>query len=224
MYFTVYKITNKINGKEYIGSHKTSNLSDNYMGSGKHLKHSQKKYGLENFSKEIIFRAVSSEAMYFIERMLVDEEYVARDDTYNLKLGGSGGFDYINNNKDDNYYETRRNAGNSILSLDALKRGQKTQKYLIENNPLWLENRSRLCSESLKSFFANGGIGGFNGKTHTEETKRIMSKKAKIHSKGKSNSQFGSMWIYNLELKENKKIPKGDLIPDGWLKGRKMKF
>ena len=42
--------------------------------------------------------------------------------------------------------------------------------------------------------------------------------------KGEKNSQYGKMWIYNLELKENKTIPKGDSIPDGWLKGRKIVF
>lgn len=42
--------------------------------------------------------------------------------------------------------------------------------------------------------------------------------------KGENNSQYGKMYIYNLELKENKTIPKGDLIPDGWLKGRKISF
>lgn len=41
---------------------------------------------------------------------------------------------------------------------------------------------------------------------------------------GKKNSQYGKMWIYSLELKENKKIPKGDTIPDGWFKGRKISF
>ena len=50
MYFIVYKITNNINNKEYIGAHKTSDLDDDYMGSGKHLKHSQKNY----FFREVL--------------------------------------------------------------------------------------------------------------------------------------------------------------------------
>ena len=56
------------------------------------------------------------------------------------------------------------------------------------------------------------------------ESLRInFSKVMSLSQSGKCNSQYGSMWIYNLELKESKRIPKGD-IPDGWLKGRKMKF
>ncbi len=42
MYYTVYKITNQINGKIYIGSHKTNDLNDRYMGSGKYLIRAQK--------------------------------------------------------------------------------------------------------------------------------------------------------------------------------------
>ena len=38
--------------------------------------------------------------------------------------------------------------------------------------------------------------------------------------KGEANSQYGTMWICNIDLEENKKISKDDIIPEGWVKGR----
>ena len=78
MYYTVYKIMNKINSRQYIGVHKTKNLADGYMGSGKTLKNHQKKYGLDHFEKEILFVYDNPEDMYEKEKELVDEEYVSR--------------------------------------------------------------------------------------------------------------------------------------------------
>ena len=94
MFYTIYKITNLINNKYYIGKHQTKNLDDDYMGSGKVLKYAIKKYGIENFKKEILHIFDNEVEMNAKEKELV----VVSESTYNLNEGGKGGFSYINRN------------------------------------------------------------------------------------------------------------------------------
>ena len=98
MFYTIYKITNKINGKIYIGKHQTKDLNDGYMGSGKNLRRAISKYGIENFEKEILFQFDTEHKMNSKEAELVTEEFCLREDTYNLCPGGQGGWGYINHN------------------------------------------------------------------------------------------------------------------------------
>lgn len=95
VYYTVYKITNKINNKFYIGKHKTQNLNDGYMGSGKLIKAAILKYGIENFTKEILFVFDNEQEMNVTEEQLV----TIAENSYNLCPGGQGGFGFINTNK-----------------------------------------------------------------------------------------------------------------------------
>lgn len=65
------------------------------------------------------------------------------------------------------------------------------------------------------------------GRKHTEETKKKMHESLKGKQSGIKNSQYGTCWIYNLTLKESKKIKLDDLdewLNKDWLKGRKMLF
>lgn len=94
MYYTVYKITNTISGRYYIGKHQTKNLNDGYMGSGKILLQAYKKYGKEKFTKEILHIFNTEEEMNSKEKELV----IISEDSYNICPGGNGGFGYINGN------------------------------------------------------------------------------------------------------------------------------
>ena len=95
-YFYLYQITNLINGKIYVGVHKTSSMEDGYMGSGKVILRAYEKYGIDNFTKVILETFDNSELMFAREKEVVTDEFLLREDTYNLRRGGFGGFDYIN--------------------------------------------------------------------------------------------------------------------------------
>jgi hypothetical protein len=87
-YYYFYKITNMINNHYYYGIHSTNNLNDGYMGSGKRLHVAYEKYGIENFSKEILCFFDSWEELCDYERQIVNQELVDDDECYNLILGG----------------------------------------------------------------------------------------------------------------------------------------
>lgn len=88
MLYIIYKTTNIINKKEYIGIHQTDNIDDGYLGSGLAIKRSIKKYGVENFKREILEFCNSFEELLAKEKEYVNEDWVNNKNTYNLKTGG----------------------------------------------------------------------------------------------------------------------------------------
>ena len=77
-----------LNNKFYIGQHQTDNIDDNYFGSGYAIKRAIKKYGKENFKKEILAFANSQEELNELENSILNNHY-QDDDCYNLIAGGN---------------------------------------------------------------------------------------------------------------------------------------
>lgn len=90
----IYKTTNNINGKIYVGKDEKNNPE--YYGSGLLLNRAIKKYGKNNFTKEILEVCKSREELNEREIFWI-KELNATIDGYNIALGGSGGDTYTNN-------------------------------------------------------------------------------------------------------------------------------
>jgi len=88
VYYYLYEVKNLVNGKTYIGQHITDNLEDGYLGSGQALKRAIKKYGKDNFEKEILLFARNQQALNILEMMAVTPEFCEKRDNYNLREGG----------------------------------------------------------------------------------------------------------------------------------------
>lgn len=89
--FIVYKTTNLINSKIYIGVHKVVTPDDTYLGSGKLIKKAIKKYGKNNFKRETLYTYSTLDEALLKENEIVNEEFINSSNTYNMALGGGCG-------------------------------------------------------------------------------------------------------------------------------------
>lgn len=140
MKHVIYKITNRLNGEFYIGAHSTKDINDGYMGSGVRISRSINKYGLDNFTKEILSIHQSSEEMYEAEKNIVSVEMISTDKCLNIKPGGIGGWQHINSND---------------VLLD--KKRNNFRKYVDSNktNPSYTRQQSLNGSKSSTKFKSN---------------------------------------------------------------------
>ena len=186
MYYTIYKITNIINGKHYIGMHQTNDLEDGYFGSGVALKRAILKYGKDNFTKEILFVFDNEEDMVQKEKELV----IVSENSYNMTEGGKGGFGYINSqginlgannvmNRDcdakkrciDNAKRTRllnpdlyrdvakQNLQKAIAKNKGQKRPQHSDFMKDYSKKLWEENKETIRDKLSSTFLVTSPEG-----------------------------------------------------------------
>lgn len=204
-HYYLYQITNHINGKIYVGIHSTTDMDDNYMGSGTYLKRAQQKYGIENFTKEILQMFEDPESMYLSESKIVNQDFLNREDTYNIKLGGEGGFDHINCTKT---FEERSEQMKKVAQNNIRKYGTTVtpgMRAYLKSEEAHV-NRLRCLPLATEAARSEEAI-----------AKRKQTYKTIGFQQKERNSQFGTMWITDGAV--NKKIGKDENIPEGWRRG-----
>lgn len=196
-YHFIYKTTNLLSGKYYIGMHSTNDLDDGYLGSGNRLRLAIRKHGKENFKREILEFIESRAELKVREFEIVNLEEIAKKDCMNLVVGGEG--------------------GNATAEY--------TSKYQIEKwkDEEYRKKMSKLLKEYVTENHKQGKMkyDNFTGNKHSEKTKKKMSESSKGMGVGTTNSQYGTRWITN-DI-ENKKIKKNEITPEGWRDGRVLK-
>ena len=150
----VYKTTNLINGKQYIGKDHYNNPT--YLGSGKLLVKAIKKYGKENFQKEILEYCENDDHLAEREKYWISVYKACESKNfYNIVPGGYGGDSITFHPEKDLICEKIRNA-------------RKTQ--IINHSA---ETRKKI-SDSQK-----GELGFWYGKSPSNETRKKISESLK---------------------------------------------
>ena len=197
-YHFIYRTTCKITGRYYVGVHSTKNLEDGYLGSGKFLGNSIAKHGRENHEREILEFFDTREDLMKREREFVNEEMLKDSQCMNLCKGGDGGNILLPEDKS-------KQASKSMMTR--WKKDREKMSILAQKN----RNKSR-----WKGGIAN--IGTFTGKILSESHRKKIGVKTSISQKGENNSQANKFWITDGNC--NARLSVGEIIPDGWKKGR----
>ena len=190
--YCIYRIRNKVNGKTYIGQHKYKKLNDSYMGSGVLLAKAKRKYGIENFEKEILEKGIETvELANDFEQMYILFERAKGKAEYNIANGGLGG--YFPKEIWDKISKSRK-AHNARLTPEERKKiygrefTDEVRRKMSESHKgqRWTEEQRQKISEALKGENnPNFGKPAWNrGKPRPEETKRKISEthKGMVHS------------------------------------------
>lgn len=198
----LYIKTHNKTGLKYFGK-TTSKDPYKYQGSGTRWKNHIKKHGYDVTTEIVGYFIDEEECKQKAIEFGKENDIVESSVWANLKEEKlEGGFDYINSNK------------LNVKNLEKAELSRKENKSWITGlnsmNLYWDINGRHSLLESAKTYDS------------IEKRKKTF---AKIkHQQGEKHSQYGTIWIFNPLLKQNKKIKRNEDIPDGWERGRKIKW
>jgi group I intron endonuclease len=160
----IYKITNKTDGKIYVGQ-TTKTLEERWKhhckmkGNCRYLKRAFEKYGIDNFVFEMVCNC-SNEELDKFEIQYMSEFNSMVPNGYNLRKGGNGG---------RHHEETKEKISASLKGRTYINRCDWTGKHHSE------ESKKKI-SDALKGrTYVRVVEHNWSGKHHSEESKKKMS-------------------------------------------------
>lgn len=214
-YGYIYLTTNLINGKQYIGQHKSSKFHSSYKGSGKILKQAIEKYGKENFSTKVLEWCFNRDELAEREKYWIAfYDATNNNNWYNITAGGYGVQLYGESNHMYGKHHTEETKKKISEKLTGLLSGEKNPMYGIHLEVS--EETRKKMSESHKGLMSGeknpmyGKPSPLRGVPQSEEAKKknslahigkhpnvsqeVQNKLSKLRSErmtGERNPQFG---------------------------------
>ena len=206
----IYKTTNLLNGKIYVGFHKTDK-EDGYLGSGKTILKAIKKYGKENFVRETLEIVNENNweerEKFWISKLNAQDKKIG----YNICEGGNKGPTKFG--KDNGMYgKTHSNETIKIIK-------EKASKWANENKDKCAFNKGRKFPQSVRDNMSKARKGegnSFFGKEHTNESKNVISS-TKTKYKGIIIKE-GKKYEFNSKMDWNKFCEQNNINgPSAWV-------
>ena len=232
-HYIIYKITNLINGKIYIGKHKCDNLDDNYFGSGKRLWQAINKYGIENFIFHLEIDLNNSDELDLLEQMVVNKDFLKRDDVYNISRGGPTPCMY---GKDNPFYGkthsleakqkiSRCHKGRKLTKIHKQHISDSLRKLIKEHPEILIRFISKKNKKQCKNkitdeikFFNFNEIPDDFEIYRKPQPDRHVSLEQKIKNRKKCSERNKASNWYNNGIEEVFCLP--NKVPNGFVKGR----
>jgi len=224
-YHYVYITTNVITGKQYVGDHTTSNLNDEYLGSGKYFQNALKKYGKQNFKKEILEHFNTKEESFNAQEKYIKEYNTLIPNGYNISIKGGYGIpgSFLNEDtknkirKSQTGIKKKQQMINVYGEEEGIKRYEnfiKKQKETNKGRNLGIKRTSEHIEKNRQAKL---------GTKHSEETKEKMrlsqqhrrktpvSEETKNKMKGKKNPMYNKS-VYDIWIQKYGK----DIADEKW--------
>lgn len=145
MFGYIYLTKNSVNGRLYVGKHKSEKYDSQYFGSGKILLQAIDKYGIQNFTNEIIYKAETEEDLNQKEIQYISEYRRKYGKLmYNIAFGRDGGDTFTNKSEKEknDFIDKMTIINRSRCSSNEFKKN--ASKDSLKNTKIYLREKNNL--------------------------------------------------------------------------------